>query len=342
MSAGGIPGLGWVAFVAATLVAGCATPPQTASEFQLAPSDAVQCLSTSTGRPERPAYPPGELKAGRGAEFRVVFTFDSASQPPQVDFPGPSAVLEFQDTVRQYGRLLRLPCMPAGAPPVTIAQTMTFLFDDDQVRVGEPQDAASAARAWMLNCIRHKSGERAPAYTQAALRSGLQGRVRSEMRFTDATSPPVGQATAPASLRPLRDAVTEWEQGLRMPCLTGPAINVSRTYVYRIEDTPRYGFQAMTLKTWVLNSRDIKAKGLQLDLNAMGCPFALQLTYLQPLKRHAVRQIGTPDARRAPFIDWLRDSQLDASQAQLDAAFGDTVRIDVPCLKIDIPPQEKS
>jgi hypothetical protein len=322
------------ALVAAPLAAG-------ASVIELAPSDAVACLTTTSGKAEAPVYPPEHLKAGRTSTFRATFTFDSPTRAPKVDFPDSQGEQAFRESVRAYAALLRVPCMAAGSPPVTLSRDIVFQLDDDRVAMTPVRDEADAARKSMLSCIRHQSGERIPPFPPLALREGRQGRVHAEYRFVDANSPPIVTAVARPYAWAFKDALERWSQGLRMPCHAGEPLNMTAVYAWTIEGEARYGFREMDLRAWVGSARQLRERGLQMDLTKMGCPFAVSLTYLRPDRSNPVREIGTPDPRREPFLEWLRESELALRPELLDAAYADTVRIDVPCYRFNIPPQEK-
>jgi hypothetical protein len=326
---------------AALAAASAAAAAQTAATIELAPSDGVECLTTTTGKPEAPVYPAEELKAGRGAVFRAAFTFTSPTRAPRVEFPDQRSEQAFSESVSRYAALLRMPCLTASAPPVTLTREFIFQIDDDRVVMTPPRDVADAERRRLTDCIRHTSGERMPPYPEKALREGRHARVFAAMRFVDAQSPPSMTILARRSAEAFKAELEAWSRDLRMPCHSGEPVNTFVTFSWAIEGNTRPGFREMDLRAWVGITRHIRQRGFKMDLTAMGCPFAVSITYLRPERANWVRQIGTPDPRREPFIAWLRESELDLGPSVLDAVFADNVRIDVPCLRFNVPPEEK-
>jgi hypothetical protein len=169
----------------------------------------------------------------------------------------------------------------------------------------------------------------------------VQGRVLVDLRFDDASGPPVARVFSRPGAHRLASDVQAWVAGLRLPCHAGERIESSAVYVFSFEGEA-YGFKPMTLLQFMGSVKGARAQRVQFDTTHMGCPFEVQLTYGQPFQRNRVRTLGGYDPARHALLEWLRNAELDAPGDMLDAVFGDTADITVPCLKIDHTPKEKS
>ncbi len=72
----------------------------------------------------------------------------------------------------------------------------------------------------------------------------------------------------------------------------------------------------------------------------MGCPFDVKLRYLKPDLPNDVGEVGSTDAARKPLLAWLAQAELDLKSEQRAAVFGDVVGFTVPCVKLDLKPDE--
>jgi hypothetical protein len=305
--------------------------------IEVQPSDAQRCLTVVAGAPAQPTYPREQLQAGRSSQVKVRLRFSSPDSAPQAEVLSTGGQ-EFDDVVLEHASRLRVPCMAANSPRVSLIQHYHFFPDDDRVWADLFDEDADSRSKRVSSCVVHESGSGHPPYPLRAQQEGIQGRVWLNLRFEARGKASRSAVYARPNARALSRAIETWALGFRLDCDLQEPVNVDVQFTFRFGGDDRYGFRPLTLGQWVGSSVDVRRNGLQMDLTRTGCPFSVQVTYLQPLLPNRVRQIGPPDPRREPFLAWLRNSVLSITEAQRDAVFGDDVRLDVPCTSYDIPP----
>lgn len=321
-------------------------------QVTLEPSAAVACMTPPAGERGVPEYPFIAYKDGRKGRVKVVLSFTSPDTRPTVQITEQEGDDSFVDAVKAHVRALRVPCHDGGERPVQLVFEFVFRPDDREVFGSGPSDADAAARKEQLACLVHESGQKSPGYPERALRNLVQGRVVMGLRFEAPDQAPIAEvftrADAQSSTRSRRAAemlsqpLEDWVKGYRLPCLQGRPISTTMVFVYRFEGDA-YGFKpGLGLMDLLPTVRNIKLQRLDFDFNRMACPFDVAMTYYQPHRPNRVVEIGSHDPARQPFLDWLRQSQLNLPEASLDSVFGDTARFTVPCLKIKLQPQEPS
>jgi hypothetical protein len=307
----------------------------------LAPSAALACLTPPADERGQPEYPPMRFKSGTAGRVKASAVFSSSDW-----LPGPSISIDelegdaaFADSVKVFLRKLRVPCLGRDGKATLVFE---FIFNPNSEKTYwlEPIDMADAGRKKLLGCVVHLRGEKAPAYPEAATRAQVQGRVRATMRFVANDRAPEVKLHHRAYAQPLANAVGRWLQDRRMPCFEGEPVNAHATFVFVFEKDV-YGFKPLTLVQLLGNVKGIREQRLALDTNTMGCPFDLKLVYLQPDLPNEVGEVGLRDPARRPLLDWLTKVQLDLRSDHLDSVYADTAEIAVPCVKINLNPQEK-
>lgn len=324
--------------------------PVAAQQITLEPSAAVACLTPPAGQRGEPEYPFVAFKLGQKGRVQVMLSFTSPNTRPAFKVLAQEGDDSFVEAVEAHVRSLRLPCHDGGQTPVQLRFDFVFQPDLEKVYAAAPEDGDAAARRAQLACIMHTSGDKAPAYPMEALRLGAQGRILVRLRFEAGDRAPVAEilprAGTEASLRARRGTrllvapIEDWVAGYRMPCLSGRPITTIMTFVYVIEGDG-YGFKpGLTLMTLLPTVRNIRLQRLNFDFNQMGCPFDVALQYRQPRLPNWVTDLGAHNPARQPFLDWLRQSDFDMPEQSLDSIYADTARFTVPCLKINLNPQE--
>ena len=317
-----------------------------AQRTSLSPSAAVACLSPPPAARGAPEYPFEAFKAKLPGDVQVRLRFTGPGLAPQVTVRSQQGDTSFVDAVRSHVATLRLPCHD-GAEPVDLDFSFAFR-PDEQPLSPVPVDPADAERQRQLQCLEHRSGRNMPSYPLAAERAGVQARVPVELRFEAPDRPPVVRllprvgGDSPLGGRYETDSLLptlrSWAEGYRMPCLSGGAITMLRTYVFLMEGDS-WGFKpGISLRDLLPLVRNIRQQRLQFDFTQMQCPFGVHVEYLQPNLPNRVAQLGPPVAARQPFIDWLVQTQFDMPPKSLDAVYGDNLTLTVPCLKIDLNP----
>lgn len=324
--------------------------PVTAQQVTLEPSAAVSCLTPAAAERGAPEYPFLAFKREHKGRVKVALSFTAPQARPDVEVLLQEGDGEFVDAVKQHVRDYRVPCHDGGATPVQLVFDFVFRPDDRQVHWSPPFDTSDPARKAQLACIAHQSGEKAPEYPPTVLRAGYQGRVLMRLRFDSPDQPPVIETFARRSVgssfaernleRALASHVERWTAGYRMPCYQGSPISTTFTFVYVIEDQA-YGFKpGLPLMSVLSMVRDIRKQRLAFDFNRMGCPFDVALQYRRPGMLNLVGEVGSHDPARRAFLEWLASADFDLPERTLSSIYGDTAHFTVPCLKIDLQPQE--
>lgn len=310
-----------------------------AQDVTVEPSAAQRCMQHSAGADQQPAYPAEAFNANRGGRVQVELTFTGPDQRPQMLVLLHEGEPDLLDAVEKHVRDLRVPCLASGGAPARLRQDYVFKSDQRRVLWANPVDADAAARWKLLNCVTHSSGRRSPDYPMSALNQGLQGRVLARLRFDSPNRPP--RAEIFARQHELAWAIEDWAKGYSLPCLQGEAVEGVFTFVFRMEGE-KFGFKDVAFITLLRLVKDIRQQSLAFDTTLMGCPFDLNLQYRRPDLPNAVGEVGTSDPARRPLLDWLAQAELNLRRLQLDAVYGDSFKITVPCARIDLKPQEKS
>ncbi len=312
-----------------------------AQTAELQPSAAQQCLLHVDGEGQQPDYPIADYNAGKAGRVQVVFEFAQADRPPELTFLLQQGGERFVEAVKKHARGLRVPCLDAANAPARLSVDFVFDPGTQQVSSSEAQDPEHQRRSAMLRCIVHAKGWRVPEYPEWARRRSLQGRVLVRASYTNATEPPRLEAFArPYAVR-LAEEMMDWMKDTRLPCQSGAPITGVWTFIFVLNDE-RYGFNELGFRQFLLNVKGIREQTLQIDTNTMGCPFDVQLSYRRPDLPNDVSVVGAHNAARRPLLAWLAASELDLPRRTLDSIWGDTARITIPCLKIDLKPKEKS
>ena len=333
----------WATRTALTALAVCTglANPAHAQTAELQSSDALKCLQHVKGPDQQPIYPELEFNANKGARVQVEMKFTRPDRAPEVTILLQQAGLAFVDAVLEHVRGLRVPCLAETNGSALITQDFNFASDRRQVHWSSPEDSDAQQRRVLIGCIVHPSGNRNPEYPLWARRQQIQGRVLARMRFTAGTSAPTVEVFARPNARDLAEAIREWTKDLRLPCYSGGPLTLNVVYQFLMEDNS-YGFKELTFKGFLGSVKGIRQQVLQLDTTTMGCPFDVRLQYLQPLLPNAVGEVGARYPARRPLLEWLAKSELEVGHAAANSIFAAEVKLTIPCLKIDLKPQEKS
>lgn len=334
-----------VALVGLLLAAGAALAQQ--PRVELARSAALDCLSPAPEQRGEPAYPLDAYKAREPGRVHVRLTFQAADLGPDMAVLAREGDSSFVDAVRSHVKTLRVPCLATGAAPAVLDIDFAFQPDSRRVHWFAPVDGDRAERLRLLTCLKMPAP---PDYPSAALRAGAQAAVLAKLRFDGPDKPPQVQVfTQPNpgarwAQRQIQaqfaEAVEASARGIRMPCHSGAPIDTVQTYFFRIDGVARHGFKpGLVLTTLLPAVRGIQQQRLAFDTSvAMGCPFDVDLAYRRPSLPNAVAEVGSSYATRRPLLEWLAQVEFDLPATMLDAIYGDTARITVPCLKIDLNP----
>jgi hypothetical protein len=303
-----------------------------------------RCLRHEAGADAQPEYPAAEYNNNKAGRVQVALTFSAPNRGPAVRVLLHEGGEAFLEAVIAHLRGLRVPCLAADGEPVELRQDFQFAPDRRQVHWTGPIDARVEQARASLGCLVHQSGAQAPDYPARQLRENVQGRVVLRMRFERPDTPPVVESFSRRDARALANHVAQWAQGYRAPCLTAPASSLF-TYVFTLsslgQEPDGYGFRNVTFMQVLGSTVGIRKQTLALDTSQMGCPFELRVQYLRPLLPNSIGEPGEPVPARRPLIEWLEGFEFNLPAEALDAAWGDTFKVTVPCIKIDLKPTEK-
>ncbi len=312
-----------------------------AQEQVIEPSAALRCMTPSADLRGTPEYPFQAFKLDQAGRVKVTLSFADAQSAPQVQVDEAEGGDEFVEEVRKHVRLLRVPCHGSGALPSQVNMEFVFRPDARQVYWAESSLQEDQRQRAAVGCLRHVSGDTKPHYPLLALNQEMQGRVLARVTFRNREGAPDVEIVGLSRLARLNNSVEEWTHGYRLPCLDGPPVTVTYVYAFVIEGNS-YGFRpGLTLRHVLSLAKGLKATGMRLDTTTMACPFDLRLTYLQPMQLNNVGEVGNVVPTRQPLIQWMRVLQFDVPQTTQTSLFADQANIHVPCMKIDIKPQQE-
>ncbi len=310
--------------------------------IEQAPSDASRCLTPAPADRHAVEYPFTPFKNGEKGRVLAELRFLDPAKPPEVKILESEGGDEFVHAVTRQLAVWRVPCLASGQS-VTLRQEYVFRPDHRKVFWSRTIDNDDGERGKAQACMKHLSGQGAPAYPFAARRDGIQGRVIAELKFDSADAAPSVKIHARPEARALARTIEAWAKDYRVPCLKpGVGLNTVITYVFRFEGELAYGLRNVDLRQLLPLVAGIQDQTLSMDTSRMGCPFDIRFVYRRPAMPNAVGSVGNEDPARSVLLDWLTGIELKLPAKDLDAIYGDTATITVPCLKIDLNPKEKS
>jgi hypothetical protein len=299
------------------------------------PSAALSCLTT--GASTRPEYPEDSLRRKDGGTVKLELQFSGPDQPPRVTVLNEDWPFEaLTNATLRHVAGFRVPCMAPGGPPVRLRQDYVFVPNDGRkVMSSRPVDLAQPARAASLSCMRHVDGERAPTYSDAARRYAVAGKVYAELRFISPNTEPDVRILAEGRRTGwLTSAVLSYAKGLRLPCLTGEPESFRILYIFKIDGGRWTVLNDMTLKSFLSGVQHLPTA--YFDLNIMGCPFDLRITYMQPHGANTVGELDSVRPEREALMGWLSGLRLNLDDYANTSVLGDEFTLHVPCGILDL------
>ncbi|MCG2585397.1 hypothetical protein [Massilia sp. TS11] len=306
-----------------------------AQSLFLAPSPMLACLTRTPGAPEQPVYPPQAFERKEGMSVDVELRFAGPDQAPEIDFPQLRREGEFADAVRAYAQQLRVPCMVAGGPPVTLHQRYVFKPEDGR-RVMPPQtaDADERKQQARMQCMVHSDPAARPQWPRKALQDGVTGSVMVRLHFTSADSAPAVQFLAVTGYHGFRQSLENYLRDVRLPCYGGQPIDLDMIYKFTLSGSEKKVLKDMPLRVLAAGARD--PAPAHFDFTQMRCPFDVRVFYLQPYAPNIVREVESSEAARRPLLEWLRTIRLNLPDAANDSVFADSFTLSIPCGRMDL------
>jgi hypothetical protein len=318
-----------------------APPPSRAAGPQIVDDPAVKTLIsclTPVG-PDLPpvVYPREALPLKKDVTVRVRLVFRAPDAPPRAEVLYNNGDEAFEKALSARLASYRLPCLPAGASPVTFTQE--FRFDPRDGRPVEWLPARVPASHGTADCTAEHRDPRDIIYPPAARKRGIGGTVLVEGRFNGPGEAPVVTVLNRDAPEELAEVAMAHFAKTRLVCSgtdqRWPKL-ARQTFRFSMEGDKRYVLRDVPLATFLRTvKKDAAGTPVRFDLRSMACPFDVQLNVYQPHLANSVGEVGTPDPNRAEFLHWLAGLTLDLPPEAAQQVLGDTMRISVPCGVID-------
>lgn len=320
----------------ALLVAAGGAAPAAAQTVMLAPSEALACMTPPAAERGTPEYPPLALERKDGGTIRVELVFAQADAAPVVRVLSDNFDTTMLAAVERHVERLRVPCQLAGAEPARIVMEFVFRPDDGRrVAALPPLDASEAERRRQAACLtRIVPGER-PEYPRKALRDGEQGNFLVRLRFDDPAAAPAVTFVAGRESGALRQSLSAFVPGYRLPCLQGAPVALDLTFKFKLEGGDRVVIDDMSLTRLVSAAKTMPLPA-RFDFNRVGCPFDVRIRYFQPYKDNIAHSVGQAHPERREFLAWLAGVHLRLTDDQKLRVLGDRFTVSVPCATMDL------
>ncbi len=297
----------------------------------VSPSAAQRCLTRGELTLGAPTYPQESFERRDSGRVLVELTFQRPDAAPGVNLIEEEGGRPFFESVRTFVDAYRVPCLEAGQS-ATLRQEFVFKpTDGRRAYFTWPIDADTRRQARLQQCIAHQDPKERIRYPAEALKRSAHGTVIVELTFSDATSPPSIKVLENANSSSLTFAASDYAEGYRMPCHAGGQVKVVQFYTYKFEGDARVVLNDMPLTGFLRNVKGIEQTNAYFDFNTMGCPFEVRLKLYQPFSANVVGELGTPNADRRFFLDWLRRRELNVDTRTLRAVIAQETTIVVPC-----------
>lgn len=293
------------------------------------------------------SYPGHDLKLRVPGTVRVGLRFTAPDQAPEVKVLYRAASEDMLDDVRWHVRGYRLPCLAAGAGPVTAVQEFNYRpVKTEPITwtaprpVAAPEADGPQARdsQAMTACMRTPKDQ--PRFVGMLERDVTN--VFVEFRFVAADAPPEVKTLYTSATASQVAEVLQYVAQYRLPCLPAGAEPVVSQQHFQFSP---YGAAARTfkdavpLRAFLANIKGIRSMQTDFDLNTMACPFQVAWTLGKPGLDNRVGEVGPPDLNRTEFLAWLAGLEMDLKEHQFEQLVGQTMIVDVPCVKLALRPQ---
>ena len=95
----------------------------------------------------------------------------------------------------------------------------------------------------------------------------------------------------------------------------------------------------MSLTRFLDMTKLVPGEKVDIDLDAMRCPFAVVWTSLKPAAPNRARATtGISGIDRGPLLRWLAGLELDMSDAVREQLIGEVIQVQIPCGRINLAP----
>lgn len=219
-----------------------------------------------------------------------------------------------------------------------MTMTQSFSFNPSDGRktfVSRPTDTAETANREQVACLTHIRPGTRPIYPKRAVERSEQGNVLVQLRFDRPDEPPAMTVLAAPKGYYLRSAVEDYAAGYRMPCLKDGPVEARQLFSFYVSGRSHIVPKDVGLLAFVRGAKSVP-RPVQFDLDQMGCPFDVRVTFMQPADSNEVVELDNTDPRRLDFLDWLAAMRLDVDATTANALLGQSMTVSVPCGKVEL------
>lgn len=300
----------------------------------------LSCLVSRERLPRLPDDARDRTRAGFGV-VRLRLSFERADAPPRAQVLANTGTEEMQDEVFQYISTYRLPCLPAGAPPVHSVQE--FVFDRDgpvQVSVARRLSDGSGGSTPCVVMPRQRP-DSIMAMTENLVAKTL---LRARFDGDGQQAPTVDILYSNAGAR-VQQAIRDYVSEYRMPCRKAgdPPFSIEQMHLFTQGAKPSTFKEPVVplakFMRWVKGANEMRAF---FDFDTMACPFRVTWTLRRPHLPNKARVQGQEpvDPNRVEFLRWLGGLELTLDERVAERLFDESMAIDIPCgkfsgLKVD-------
>ncbi|MBR7783636.1 hypothetical protein [Undibacterium luofuense] len=295
----------------------------------------LDCLSFVSGSPTAIAYPKDAEATDVGVRVDAVFSFTAPDRGPEVRFEGAKPPAAFTAEVRNYASNMRLTCMDSSQAKVVLRQKFEFNGSEQKSAKALPVvDPVLRDRAKYSACLAHTKPGSIPVFPASARRDGREAHVFATLRFTKPDTAPEVTLIATSGQSDFNNSVTSYAEDLRVSCLGDEPFETTIHYKFVFADTEKMLLKNGPLAGFLKFSK-ADTKPAKFDFNTMSCPFDVKLIYNKPYLANSVRQLDSFDGARQPFLDWLKEVELQVDKNTREKIVGSNIVLSVPCGQLE-------
>jgi hypothetical protein len=230
-----------------------------------------------------------------------------------------------------------VPCLPLGERTQLRLEFLFVPSDGRPVTLMAASDPEAARAERLRRCISHMRPKQTPDYPVFDVRREHQGTAVVRMEFSDRESPPRVSVLDEGGSASFGTTAAEHATGFRLPCHDGAGpVPVLTLYVFKLAGAIRVVLRDLPLLTLVRSFRGVRQANVYFDFNAMGCPFDVHFSPMQPHAPNWVGEVGNPHPERRFFLDWLSRQEFDLDPVQVNQVLGQQAVVSVPCTVLNL------
>jgi hypothetical protein len=159
------------------------------------------------------------------------------------------------------------------------------------------------------------------------------GNVVLEMGFAAPDSAPQVRVLYDSLGRTAREAILDTVRQYRLPCLPqGQTFEARQVFNFTWAPPAEAAFPTrVSLSALLATMKNLQARPVAFDLDAMACPFQLTWQLGQPAFSNEVHEQGPRNPARAPLMAWLGELEMDVTPKTFERLVNSPLTVDVPC-----------